>query len=541
MSLFWKDACTGSTGLMTAHTPDIGTSYSQFEIGPFLNSINYVDNEGASGGAEGVVLLTATPGNQNLDLQYTFKYPVIAGVDTNHSNGVVFYFDGTSPTYFLCDVANGLIRLFMVSAGTYTLLTSVGITVDTSDHIIKCTSRVSGSTATINVYLDGTIVITGQTASLTGFTGGEVGIRTFGTITPTVGPNTKNFASQVNTGAADGSNIFGGASLTAGTASTTSAGNTIATVAVTAASGGTSPYTYQWYRSTTSGFTPGGGNIVSGATSLTLNDTGLTNGTTYFYKNVVTDSASGTAISNQTSATPSASLIAGTATSSATGATTATVSVVAASGGTSPYTYQWYRSTTSGFTPGGGNIVAGATSLTLNDTGLTTGTTYFYKNVVTDNVSATAISNQVSVTPSASPTTLPAISNTAYIGLSAYQGQNNSGQDNAVFYNNPNLTSALIVRYPIVIPPNTTTSSPVIVSLSAAPFTNCVSPVFLGISDITTPGQTFGVGFATGVGIAIVGAGGFLAFPCGGSLPANLYLSNPNATESVVNIAVMTN
>jgi len=93
----------------------------------------------------------------------------------------------------------------------------------------------------------------------------------------------------------------GGPALSAGTASTTSSGNTIATVTATDASGGTSPYTYQWQRSTTSG---SGFSNVSGATSLTLNDTGLTNGTTYYYRLVYTDSAAATATSNETSATP---------------------------------------------------------------------------------------------------------------------------------------------------------------------------------------------------------------------------------------------
>lgn len=77
--------------------------------------------------------------------------------------------------------------------------------------------------------------------------------------------------------------------LTAGTLSQTAVTSTTATLAATAATGGTSPYTYQWYRSTTSGFSPGGGNIISGATALTLADTGLIPGTLYYYKVVVTD------------------------------------------------------------------------------------------------------------------------------------------------------------------------------------------------------------------------------------------------------------
>lgn len=77
--------------------------------------------------------------------------------------------------------------------------------------------------------------------------------------------------------------------LTAGVLSQVSVSSTSDSLSSTAASGGTGPYTQQWYRSTTSGFTPGGGNIISGATALTLNDSGLIPNTTYYYKVVYTD------------------------------------------------------------------------------------------------------------------------------------------------------------------------------------------------------------------------------------------------------------
>lgn len=79
--------------------------------------------------------------------------------------------------------------------------------------------------------------------------------------------------------------------LTAGTLSVVSRQDTKASLLATAATDGTTPYSYQWYRSTATGFSPGVGNAVSGATSLTLNDTGLTPGTIYYYKVVVIDSA----------------------------------------------------------------------------------------------------------------------------------------------------------------------------------------------------------------------------------------------------------
>lgn len=78
-------------------------------------------------------------------------------------------------------------------------------------------------------------------------------------------------------------------SLTAGTISLVSKASTTANLAVTAASGGTGPYTNQWYRSITTGFSPGGGNIIAGATALTLADSGLIPGTIYYYKVVQTD------------------------------------------------------------------------------------------------------------------------------------------------------------------------------------------------------------------------------------------------------------
>lgn len=78
-------------------------------------------------------------------------------------------------------------------------------------------------------------------------------------------------------------------------------------------------------------------------------------------------------------------------------ATTAQLLSAAATGGTAPYTYQWHRSVTTGFTPGVGTAIAGATSLTLNDSGLIPNTQYYYKVVATDSVAATATSSQLAV------------------------------------------------------------------------------------------------------------------------------------------------
>lgn len=96
--------------------------------------------------------------------------------------------------------------------------------------------------------------------------------------------------------------IASGPALTAGTASVTTTGTTTATVTATDATGGSGSYTYQWYRDTSPGFTPSGANDVVGATSRTLNDTGLTRGATYYYKLVYDDGAA-TVTSNEISLT----------------------------------------------------------------------------------------------------------------------------------------------------------------------------------------------------------------------------------------------
>lgn len=79
--------------------------------------------------------------------------------------------------------------------------------------------------------------------------------------------------------------------LNAGTITVGTVTGSSVALSCTAAQQGTAPYTYQWYRDTTSGFTPGAGNLISGATSLSFTDSGLTPSTTYYYKLVVTDSA----------------------------------------------------------------------------------------------------------------------------------------------------------------------------------------------------------------------------------------------------------
>ena len=91
-------------------------------------------------------------------------------------------------------------------------------------------------------------------------------------------------------------------------------------------------------------------------------------------------------------------LTAGALTSSNVQSNTAVITTGVATSGTAPYTYQLYRSTTTGFTPGSGNLISGATTLVYTDSGLIPNTVYFYKSIVTDSASATATSSQITIT-----------------------------------------------------------------------------------------------------------------------------------------------
>ncbi len=154
-------------------------------------------------------------------------------------------------------------------------------------------------------------------------------------------------------------------------------------------------------RSTTSGVQ---GSSLSGGTTETFTDSTPLNAVTYYYECVITDSAGSPAsvTSNQIALTPAGALVAGTA-AAVPGSNSVALTLTGTSGGTPSYTYQWYRSTTSGVQ---GSSLSGGTTASYTDSTAVNGTTYYYECVVTDSVSATATSNQVSATPAASTTTL---------------------------------------------------------------------------------------------------------------------------------------
>ena len=144
------------------------------------------------------------------------------------------------------------------------------------------------------------------------------------------------------------------------------------------ASGGITPYSYQWYEGTTA---------LSGETSYQLTVTEGVGSYSYYCR--VGDSGGRTVNSNTVSLTVVPQLTASATPASDTVVTgeSATFSV-SASGGQSPYTYQWYEGTT---------LLTGATSSQLTVTKSTVGS-YSYYCRVGDSGGRTVNSNTVSLT-----------------------------------------------------------------------------------------------------------------------------------------------
>ena len=169
---------------------------------------------------------------------------------------------------------------------------------------------------------------------------------------------------------------------------------------------------YNVYGSKTSGFTPGSGNLIaSGVTGTSYTNTGLAASTAYFYIVEAVDSDGSSGPSNQATATTQGGTNCTAVPSAPTGltATASSSSVIGLNwNAVTPPTnctissYTLYGSTTSGFTPGSGNLItSGLTSTSFSDTGLSASTTYYYVVEAVDSFGTSAASTQQSATTQA--------------------------------------------------------------------------------------------------------------------------------------------
>jgi titin len=180
---------------------------------------------------------------------------------------------------------------------------------------------------------------------------------------------------------------------------------------------GTPPITYEIHSSTTSGFTPSGGTLITTVTdpTVTYSNTGLSEATTYYY---VVIAQAGAFASSEVSATTAPT--APTALSASTlGNTSVSVSWTDNSNGETGFTVEY--STDPNFaspvgTPVsfGANATAAPSAVTQTITGLTASTTYYFRVQATGTTNSTWFPSTLpsgisaTTTPAAAPTSLVA-------------------------------------------------------------------------------------------------------------------------------------
>jgi len=178
-------------------------------------------------------------------------------------------------------------------------------------------------------------------------------------------------------------------------------------------SASTGAATYTVKRSTTSG--TGFATVASSLTGTSYTDTGVTNGTTYYYVVTATNTAGESAVSAQAAATPasSGSTLAAPTNLKATVTSYVYLTWTGVSGAT---TYTVKRSTTSG--TGYTKVGSGITGQNYFDFGVSSGTTYYYVVSAVNSTGESANSAQVSTGASNPTPTAPA----APTGLQATAG-----------------------------------------------------------------------------------------------------------------------
>jgi predicted phage tail protein len=146
--------------------------------------------------------------------------------------------------------------------------------------------------------------------------------------------------------------------------------------------------------------------LATGWPGTSFTDTGLTNGSTYYYKVVAVNAVGISPQSGEASATPQATAPSAPLTLTASsGNATASLSWTAptSTGGSPIIGYNVYRGATAGGESGTA-LATGVLGTSFTDTTVANGSTYYYKVAAVNTAGISALSNEASAAPQAAPT-----------------------------------------------------------------------------------------------------------------------------------------
>jgi fibronectin type 3 domain-containing protein len=193
-------------------------------------------------------------------------------------------------------------------------------------------------------------------------------------------------------------------------AATAGSGSVSLTWTPPANNGGAAISGYNIYRGTSAGGEAA--TAVATVTGTSFTDTGLTNGTTYFYTVKAVNSAGTSSASNEASATPAGvtatvpTVPQSLAATGGNGSVSLLWSAPSSNGGSPITSYNVYRSTSPGG-EGSTPLKTNVTGTTFNDLTVTNGTKYYYTVAAVNAVGTSPQSNEANATPQATVPSAP--------------------------------------------------------------------------------------------------------------------------------------
>ena len=157
---------------------------------------------------------------------------------------------------------------------------------------------------------------------------------------------------------------------------------------------------FQIDQATNSGFTQGLTTVTVGANATTYNATGLTTGTTYYYRVRATNAIGDSANSSTASAMTEGTLPAAPSGLSATAASSSQINLSWTNNATNQSGFQIDQATSSDFTQNLTTVSVGANVTTYSATGLSANTTYYYRVRAVNGIGDSANTSTASATTS---------------------------------------------------------------------------------------------------------------------------------------------